>query len=692
MTRTLLVVPTGHGVGLTATCLGLVGALDRLGVSVGFFKPVAQPGEGGATPERSTALVRLVTSLEPPDPLSAAHVEALLSAGELDDLMEEVVGRGEEVRSAHDVVVVEGLVPSAALVYSGQVNLALAKALDADVLLVGAPSMDDPAELAETMAIAGATYRAGEDVRVVGCVVNRLPDVEPARLEALRTALASHGLALVGAVPMSPELTWPRVLDLARALDARALHEGEWASRRVKDVAICAQSVPGVLAVFEEGRLLVTPGDRHDVIMAACLAALNGTRLAALLLTVGIEPDPAVSRLTRAATATGLPILVTTEMTYETATHVHRIDPGVPVDDAERAEAVLRNVAEHLDEGWLAELPRGGHAPRLSPAAFRYRLVQRARAAGRRIVLPEGAEPRTVEAAVACQERGIARCTLLGDAEEITDVARGLGLAIPEGLAIVDPAAVAERYVPALVELRRHKGMTEPVAREQLADPIVVGTMMLQRGEVDGLVAGAVHTTADTLRPALQLIRTAPGARLVSSIFFMLLPDEVVVYGDCAVNPDPDAEQLADIALQSAESARAFGIEPRVAMLSYSTGASGSGSAVEKVAEATRIARERAPDLAIDGPLQYDAAAIASVARSKRPGSRVAGRATVFVFPDLNTGNTTYKAVQRGADVVSIGPMLQGLAKPVNDLSRGALVDDIIYTVALTAIQATGTG
>jgi phosphate acetyltransferase len=279
-------------------------------------------------------------------------------------------------------------------------------------------------------------------------------------------------------------------------------------------------------------------------------------------------------------------------------------------------------------------------------------------------VLPEGAEPRTVEAAVACASRGIARCVLLAAPDEVAATARGLGLSVPAGVEVIDPAQRAQRYIERLVELRSHKGMTPGMAEERLGDPITLGTMMLEAGEVDGLVAGAVHTTAATVRPALELVRVAPGAALVSSVFFMCLPDEVVVYGDCAINPDPTAEQLADIAIQSATSAVALGIEPRVAMISFSTGSSGSGSDVGKVAEATRLARERRPDLAIDGPLQYDAAAVASVGRSKRPGSAVAGRATVFVFPDLNTGNTTYKAVQRSADVVSIGPMLQGLAKP----------------------------
>ena len=307
------------------------------------------------------------------------------------------------------------------------------------------------------------------------------------------------------------------------------------------------------------------------------------------------------------------------------------------------------------------------------------------------IVLPEGAEPRTLRAAVECARRGIARCLLLGAPDEVAAQARHLGLRLPEDVSILDPRTVAERYVAPLAELRRAKGWTEEVAREHLADPITVGTMMLRQGEVDGLVSGAVHTTAATVRPALQILGPKPGSRLVSSVFFMCLPDEVVIYGDCAINPQPDAEDLADIAIESAASARALGIEPRVAMISFSTGTSAAGTDVDKVAEATRIVREREPGLAVDGPLQYDAAAIASVGQAKRPASLVAGRASVFIFPDLDTGNTTYKAVQRSAHVVSVGPMLQGLAKPVNDLSRGALVEDIVYTIALTAIQSRAT-
>jgi phosphate acetyltransferase len=708
MVRSLLVVPTGAGVGLARTCLGVVRALDRRGVNVAFVKPVAQPRADGS-PDRSVALVAATSALRPPDPLPTSELEQQLGEGGLHAVLEKIVAVLEPVHDRSDVVVAEALTPGPARLYATELNQALARALDADVLLVAswptadAGSGEDLAHraaepgpgpvagavesLAETLAIAASGYWSGEHARVLGCVVNGVPTEDPSPAAQLGEALDGRGLRLIAAVPHRPELTWLRVRDLVRELDPKVLNEGDL-SRRIKDVAVFAQGVPGGLRVLTEGRLVVVPGDRHDVVMAACLAALNGTHLAALLLSAGIVPDPRVWEVTRAAFATGLPILVIDDDSYQTATRVGDLDPGLPVDDLERIEGVVDNIADALDVSWLESLPGSTRSRRLSPAAFRYQLVELARAAGARVVLPEGTESRTVQAAVACAERGIARSVLLGSPDEVAGLARSLGLRLPDGVTVVDPRAVAERYVPSLAQLRRHRGWTEEMAREQLADPIMVGTMMLQQGEVDGMVAGAVHTTSATVRPALQILGTKPGSRLVSSVFFMCLPDEVVLYGDCAINPQPDAEDLADIAIQSAASARVFGIEPRVAMISFSTGTSGKGGNVDKVAEATRIVREREPDLAVDGPLQYDAASVASVGQTKRPGSAVAGRANVFIFPDLDTGNTTYKAVQRSAQVLSIGPMLQGLAKPVNDLSRGALVDDIVYTLALTAIQS----
>lgn len=352
------------------------------------------------------------------------------------------------------------------------------------------------------------------------------------------------------------------------------------------------------------------------------------------------------------------------------------------------AEAVPQ-LAQSLNADVLAQLVANPGPVRLSPPAFRHHLMTLAQKASKRVVLPEGDEPRTLQAAIICHEKRIAQCVLLADPAVVAQTARDLGLSLPSGLEIINPASLIERYVAPMVARRKSKGLTPEQARQQLQDTVVLGTMMLAEGDVDGLVSGAVHTTASTVRPALQLIKTAPNASLVSSVFFMLMPEQVLVFGDCAINPNPTPEQLADIAIQSAESAIAFGLEAKVALISYATGDSGSGADVEAVVAATALAQQKAPQLAIDGPLQFDAASVPSVGKLKAPNSQVAGDATVFVFPDLNTGNTTYKAVQRSANIISVGPMLQGLNKPVNDLSRGALVDDIVYTIALTAIQAT---
>jgi len=384
----------------------------------------------------------------------------------------------------------------------------------------------------------------------------------------------------------------------------------------------------------------------------------------------------------------GLPVLSVSTGSYDTATRLNQLNNEIPVDDRERAEHITDFVASHLDAAWLHQRCGTPRELRLSPAVFRYQLIQRAQAANKRVVLPEGSEPMIVQAAAVCQARGIARCVLLAKPADVEAVARAQGIELPAGLEILDPDDIRARYVSPMVELRNSKNLNAPMAEQQLEDPVVIATMMLALDEVDGMVSGLVHSTANTIRPALQLIKTAPGWSLVSSVFFMLFPDQVVMYGDCVMNPHPDAAELAQIALQSADSAQALGIAPRVAMLGYSNGQSGTSDEVEKVREATLLAREQQRDLLIDGPLQYDAAANETVARQLAPDSEVAGRATVFVFPDLNSGNTTHKAVQRSADCVSLGPMLQGLRKPVNDLPRGAQVDDIVYTIALTAIQA----
>ncbi|HBT53506.1 MAG TPA: phosphate acetyltransferase [Erwinia persicina] len=699
MSRTIMLIPTGTSVGLTSVSLGVIRAMERKGVRLSVFKPIAQPRAGGDSPDQTTTIIRKNSSIPAAEPLPMSRVESLLGSNQQDVLMEEIIARYHENTKDAEVVLVEGLVPTRKHQFANALNYEIAKTLNAEIVFVMALGNDSAAQLKERIELTQSSFGGSKNKSITGVIINKLnapvddqgrtrPDLSEIFDDSNKASVANidpkqlfanSPLPVLGCVPWSFELIATRAIDMCRHLNARVINEGDIATRRVKSVTFCARSLPHMLEHFRPGSLLVTSADRPDVLVAACLAAMNGIEIGAILLTGGYAIDAPIQKLCERAFQTGLPVFMVDTNTWQTSLSLQSFNLEVPSDDTQRIERVQEYVASHINADWIESLTaESERSRRLSPPAFRYQLTELARKAGKRIVLPEGDEPRTVKAAAICAERGIATCILLGNPEEIQRVAAAQGVELGKGIEIVDPAVARENYVARLVELRKSKGMTEVVAQEQLEDNVMLGTMMLERGEVDGLVSGAVHTTANTIRPPLQLIKTAPNSSLVSSVFFMLLPEQVLVYGDCAINPDPNPEQLAEIAIQSADSALAFGIEPRVAMISYSTGTSGAGSDVEKVREATRIAQEKRPDLVIDGPLQYDAAIMADVAKSKAPNSPVAGRATVFIFPDLNTGNTTYKAVQRSADLISIGPMLQGMRKPVNDLSRDALVDDIV--------------
>ncbi|WP_444939306.1 phosphate acetyltransferase [Microbulbifer sp. JMSA002] len=706
--RALMLIPLDVGVGITSVSLGLIRALERNRVETQFFKPVSEaPSRDGAI-ERTTEILRQTTKLDIPRSISAQEAETMISAGGTTELLEKILARYRSSVQTADVIVVEGLLPGRQNQFSDQLNCQMAKTLDAEVVLVASLHTGDIRQLTERLQYAMQPFGEGPSNPVVGCIINKL-DAPPritdppgghfisvgAQQEPCTKAVNRKDLyrkiplRIVGAIPWNAQLLAPRALDLARHFNAQLINRGELESRRLRSVTFCSRSLANMLHRFNSGALLVTSADRPDVMVGACLAAMNGVKIGCLLLTGGYRLDRGVHKLCTPAMETGLPVMLVSSNTWHTVMELQTFNLRTPADDRERVNRVQDFFASHLDKNWVQSLSQVSQRPRrMSPPAFRYHLTEMARRVLKRIVLPEGEEPRTIRAALACAERGIAQPILLGRPGSIQRIAEQQGLRLSKKVEIIKPEDVREDYVEPMVALRKNKGLTQVVAKEQLQDNVVLGTMMLALDQVDGLVSGAIHTTANTIRPALQLIKSAPGEELVSSIFFMLLPEQVLVYGDCAINPDPNANQLAAIAIQSADSAAAFGIEPRVAMISYSTGTSGTGLDVDKVREATQIAKQRRPKLIIDGPLQYDAALIKNVAEQKAPQSPVAGRATVFIFPDLNTGNTTYKAVQRSADLVSIGPMLQGLRKPVNDLSRGALVDDIVYTIALTAIQA----
>ncbi|MFP3019431.1 MAG: phosphate acetyltransferase [Arsenophonus sp.] len=704
-----MLIPTDISVGLTSVSLGIAHSMEKKKVNLTFFKPITQSCFDNR--DETTEILRFYSSVQISEPLKMNYVESLLANNQKDILMEEIIGRYHKNTQHSKVILIEGLTPTRNHTFVQSLNYNISKALGADIIfvteLVGKNTEEHFKE--HSIELLSAEFGGIQNKNITGVIINKLnapfDEHGRTRLELSeifdnsikytlskinrKILIKNSKIPILGCIPWNFDLIVTRAIDIANHLNAIILNKGAVQTRRIKSVIFCSCGVPNMLSLFHPGSLLVTSSDRHDVILSICLAAMNGIKIGALLLTGGYHIAKPIYNLCQRAFKTGLPVLMVHSNTWKTSLNLQNFSLKVPTDDYERIKKIQNYISLHINQKWIDSLSVDSTRPKqLSPPAFRYQLTELARKANKCIILPEGNEPRMIKAAAICTERGIATCILLGEPDEIKRVADSQGVKLCSRVKILEPKLIRENYVDRLVELRKNKGMTKILANKELEDNVVLGTMMLEKNEVDGLVSGAIHTTANTIRPPLQLIKTSPGNSIVSSIFFMLLPEQVLVYSDCAINPDPTAEELSEIAIQSSDSAKEFGIEPRVAMISYSTGNSGSGSDVDKVRKATYLAKIKRPDLVIDGPLQYDAAIMADVAKSKAPNSPVAGQATVFIFPDLNTGNTTYKAVQRSANLVSIGPILQGMRKPVNDLSRGALVYDIVYTIALTAIQA----
>jgi phosphate acetyltransferase len=686
--------------GKSLVALGLMEALARRSGRVGFFRPVVAAGaEPDADVELLRRTFRLAQSYEESFAVTEDDLAAMSDRGQYDLLLKRILEAFRRLDQSTDLVLVEGGdLPGASRALELDFNAELANHLGCLVLLVVRGSRRSAGEVLDAARLAHGSL-VSRGCTILATICNR---VDPSVAEEVRRRLPEAvGDEPAYVLPEVPGLDAPTVAEVAQALSARFVRPLDGADaastrREVRNVIVGAMSLPNFLTHLHDGDVVITPGDRADLIVGVLASRLSGTypNVAGLVLTGGLDPEPAILRLVDGLGAASVPVLSVGTDTYSTAAAVGAVRGALRADSELKVARALALFEEHVDVAALERRVAVAPSTRVTPLQFEQELTERAKADRQHIVLPEGGDDRILQAAGQLLGRGVVDLTVLGDETAVHGRAAALGLDLA-GLQVVDPSTSEwrERFAATYAELRRHKGMALPLARDLMVDGAYFGTMMVHAGLADGMVSGAAHTTAHTIRPAFEIIRTAPGTSIVSSVFFMCLADRVLVYGDCAVVPDPDAEQLADIAISSADTAARFGIEPRVAMLSYSTGESGSGVDVDKVRDATRIARQRRPDLPLEGPIQYDAAIDPQVARVKLPDSQVAGRATVFVFPDLNTGNNTYKAVQRSAGAVAIGPVLQGLRKPVNDLSRGALVADIVNTVAITAIQAQeGTG
>lgn len=686
MTRSVYVTGIDRGDGRQVVELGVMELLTRQVDRVGVFRPLVHDG-----PDRMFDLLRTRYRLAQ-DPstvfgLDYGAASALQAERGTDELVSRLVEGFHRVAREYDVVLVLGSdFAGTQLPDELALNARLANEFGASVIAV-VGGKDQSAE--SVRAEARNAHRAYE---VLGCdvlsiMVNRVgADDREAIAAGLQTQLPVPSYVL----PDDPALAAPTVAQITRALGGTVLLGDESGlARDALGFVFGGAMLPNFLGALTPGCLVVTPGDRADIVVGALAAHSAGTPpIAGLLLTLDERPDDAVLTLA-ARLAPGTPVVSVAGGSFATAAELFTFEGKLSAATPRKAETALGLFERHVDTADLLarmSVARSGH---VTPMMFERDLLDQARASRRRIVLPEGAEERVLRAVDVLLRRDVCDLTLLGDVDTIRKKAADLGIDLGAAQ-LIDPARseLRKEFAARYAKLRAHRGVTVELAYDVVADVNYFGTLMVREGLADGMVSGSVHSTAATIRPAFEIIRTKEGASIVSSVFFMCLADRVLVYGDCAVNPDPDAEQLADIAVQAAATAARFGVEPRIAMLSYSTGTSGTGADVDKVREATALVRAARPDLRIEGPIQYDAAVEPSVAATKLPGSEVAGQATVLIFPDLNTGNNTYKAVQRSAGAVAVGPVLQGLRKPVNDLSRGATVQDIVNTVAISAIQA----
>lgn len=687
--------------GSSVIALGVLGTLSRAVDRVGFFKPV---GEGPGDPDvvLMKAAYRLAPSAAAMCPLAINEARELMARGQEAAMLDRICTAYDAIRGSSEMVVLEGISHQRSLsLFDLDINATIAARLGAPVVLVAGAMADGqamtPEALATSVISAWSSFQE-KGCDLVGVIVNRVvgDDFVVAR-DRYFAALEKDRITVLGALPSLDFLGLPRLAQIVEVLDAEVLSGRDYLSNIACKTLIAAMEPRHFLKWLQvDNTLVITPGDRDDVLLAVALMQTSSQhrRIAGLILTGGLRPDPAVLELLGGQRDLRFPILFVQTDTFTTATAVNQLDVRIGPGDDDKIYAVAAAVQRYVGQSKLWERLAVAASRPVGAGAFLDTIIEKAKGLKKSIVFPEGEEPRTVRAAARLSQGGILRPILLGSPGTIKAYAENEGLSLA-GIELLDPRAceLREAYAETVHELRRHRrgGITREYARQWLDEsPIHYGTVMVQRGDADGLVAGAIHATGDTIRPAFQIIGVRPEVGVASSVFFMVFKDRVLVYGDCAIIPNPNAQELAGIAVAAARTARAFGLDPRVAMLSYSTGASGAGGDVDKVTEATRLVRERDPVLLVDGPMQYDAAIDPEVGRRKQPDSPVAGRANVFIFPDLDAGNIAYKAVQRMSGALAVGPVMQGMNKPVNDLSRGCSVDDIYYVAAITAIQAAG--
>ena len=680
--------------GKSLVSLGLMRIILGRTKRVGYFRPIIEDQSGGKKDNHIETVLshfKLDMTYEECYGLTVQEVIQKKIDNKEEEIVDIIFKKYKELEERFDFILLEGTDFSGEAAFVElDINAIIAKNLGVPVILVGNGKGKSEEELISNLHLAYDSF-VEKEVRVLGVIANKvespdLKDVERRISEKLTEDI------FVAAIPLIGTLYNPTIKEIIDEIGATILFGEDLVYNQVESFAVGAMQLRNFLDHLKENCLVITPGDRADIIMSTLQASIsdNYPKISGIVLTGGLVPEKSILRLIEGLREI-MPIMTVEKGTFEVANQIGAIRSHIYPSNAQRIHNSQITFDRYVNMGSLTKKYLKFKKRGLTPRMFQYNLLKKAKKAKKHIVLPEGTDERILMAVSRLQALDVVDITLLGSPEEIRQKIAQLGIPMSlEKLNIIDPVNSEhfEDYSETLYELRKHKNLNRVMAYDLMGDVSFYGTMMVYKGHADGMVSGAVHTTQHTIRPALQFIKTKPGVSVVSSVFFMLLDDRVSVFGDCAINPNPTAEQLAEIAISSADSSAAFGIEPKVAMLSYSSGSSGSGADVDKVRRATEIVKEKRPNLKIEGPIQYDAAVDMSVGQKKLPNSQVAGQASVLIFPDLNTGNNTYKAVQRETGAIAIGPMLQGLNKPVNDLSRGCTVDDIFNTVIITAIQA----
>lgn len=698
MSKNLYITATEEKSGKSAIALGVMQLLLRDLQHVAIFRPIINDNQTGSRDHDINLIMEyfnLDIAYEDTYAYTLKEARELINSGKHSLLLENILNKYSQLEEKYDFVLCEGTdFQGKDQNFEFDINAEIAANLSCPVLLVAngrGKTADDI--IASTQLVIDALEDKGVDT--VAAIINRLTATDDEKAEILSSIKCKTRCSqelLVYGINENESLGNPSMNDVRKWLDGAVLYGHGRLDTLVDDYVIAAMRIGNFLEYIEDGSLIITPGDRSDIILSSLASRLSSSfpDISGILLTGGLQPSASVHRLIEGWTGVPTPILSVPTNTYRTTQLLSELYGRIDPDDQRKTASALGTFEASVKIDELKHRLITSKSSKVTPKMFEYKLVQKAKSNKQTIVLPEGTGERVLRAADILTRRGVADIVLLGKADEVASKISQLGLEMND-VRILDPESAPQfdDYCETYFKMREHKGIRMSDARDRMLDPTYFASMMVQKGDADGMVSGSVTTTAQTIRPAFEFIKTKPGASIVSSVFLMCLKDKVLVFGDCAVNPNPNAEQLAEIALNSAETAKIFGVEPRVALMSYSTGQSGKGADVEKVKEAVKIAKERNPELKLEGPIQYDAAIDPSVAKTKLPDSEVAGKATVFIFPDLNTGNNTYKAVQRSAEQsVAIGPVLQGLNKPVNDLSRGCTVPDIVNTVAITAIQA----